>query len=366
MNWWRVILVTLLGLLTARAELRVLTWNVGGNGLTNWSTNMPQVQAVGRIVKHLQPDLIAFQEVPNEGNGYLQLGNFTRTFLPGFTNVYSSGTDGFLRSAILSRFPIRRAQSHLDGVSLVNFGSSGQFARDLFEAEIDAPGFDTPLHLFTTHFKAGGDANSIAVRAAEAAAVSNFFVRTFFTLHPGRPFVLAGDLNENVAAPRNAALNPLPRLVNAGTTLGLVNALNPVTLSPNTWSARFGLSTRFDYLLASPILASNVSSAITFRTDRVNPLPSGVLRDDTATASDHLPVMVVIGEPTPIVFFITDVTESAGQVTLTWEADAGVGYRVERSLDFKSWVQASATRATNRVTLPAGTTTEFYRVLRVE
>lgn len=366
--WRRLVLLLLLGLLSgnALAELRVLTWNLGGNGLTNWSVDMPQVQAVGRILRHLQPDVVALQELPNENRGYANLEAFTQTYLPGFTNFYSAGTDGILRSGILSRHPVRRFQSHLDGVPLIDFGSSGRFTRDLFEAEVEVPGFPTPVHVFTAHLKAGSDANSIAVRAAEASAISNHLVRVLPALFPGRPFILMGDFNEDVSRPRDVARNPIPRLTNAATTLVMLNATNPVTQRPETWSSRFSLNARLDYILASGGLAATASSATVFRADRVNPLPEGMLRDASATASDHLPVMAIFGPVTPILFRITEVSESAGIVSLTWEADSGIGYRVEKSTDLRNWIQATATRATNRMAFPAAASPEYYRVLRVQ
>ncbi len=366
--WRRIVLLLLLGLLSgnALAELRVLTWNLGGNGLTNWSVDMPQVQAVGRILRHLQPDVVALQELPNENRGYANLDAFAQTYLPGFTNFYSSGTDGILRSGFLSRHPVRRFQSHLDGVPLIDFGSSGRFTRDLFEAEVEVPGFPTPVHVFTVHLKAGSDANSIAVRAAEASAISNQVVRVLPALFPGRPFILMGDFNEDVSRPRDVARNPIPRLTNAATTLVMLNATNPATQRPETWSSRFSLNTRLDYILASGGLAATASSATVFRSDRVNPLPEGMLRDDSATASDHLPVMATFGPVTPILFRITEVAESAGIISLTWEADSGIGYRVEKSTDLRNWIQATATRATNRMAFPAAASPEYYRVLRVQ
>ena len=45
--------------------LTVLTYNVAGNGATNWSTNSLQVQAIGRQVQNLQPDIITFNEIPS-------------------------------------------------------------------------------------------------------------------------------------------------------------------------------------------------------------------------------------------------------------------------------------------------------------
>ena len=107
LRWLLPVLVFALGFV-ARAELRLLTWNVAGNGLTNWTTDMAPVQAVSRILQHLKPDVVTLQEIPNENNAYTQVDAFARTYLPGYTNFYSHGTDGFLRSAILSRHPVNR------------------------------------------------------------------------------------------------------------------------------------------------------------------------------------------------------------------------------------------------------------------
>jgi len=70
-------------------------------------------------------------------------------------------------------------QKWLDGVSLITFGVNAQFARDLFEAEIQVPDFPDPLHVFTTHLKAQSDHESAERRGAEASAISNFFVTVF-------------------------------------------------------------------------------------------------------------------------------------------------------------------------------------------
>ena len=43
----------------------VLTWNVAGEGALDLSANAPQVEAIGRIMRHLQPDIVTFQELPH-------------------------------------------------------------------------------------------------------------------------------------------------------------------------------------------------------------------------------------------------------------------------------------------------------------
>ena len=290
-----------------RADVSVLTWNVAGNSFTNfalWTTNAPELQAAGRIAGYLQADVLTLQEIPFVKS--YELTNFVKAFLPGYSVVYNSGTDGFLRSAILSRFPILGSQSHLDGVSLSAFGSSSHFTRDLFEAQIAVPGWPWPLHVFTTHLKSGSTTDDLSRRGAEALAISNYLAHTFVAQFPQRPFVLTGDFNEDTAKPRNAALNPIPPVVNAATTLRLLTPLNPSTGSERTWSIRgSSLTYRFDYVLPSALLGSNVISSQVFRTDRATGLPPAVNRTDNATASDHLPVLVRFADPFPKTFTIT-------------------------------------------------------------
>jgi endonuclease/exonuclease/phosphatase family metal-dependent hydrolase len=172
-----------------------VTYNVKGNFATNWTTDGPQLQAIGRQMSHLDPDIITFNEIPY-GKTY-EMTNFINVFLPGYFMATNSGVAAdVIRSVILSRYPITRSQAWLSNASLTNFGYAGTFTRDLFEAEITVPGASEPLHVFTTHLKSGPDVDSQDRRAAEANCVSNFLVTVFIPSHGYRPYVLAGDLNE--------------------------------------------------------------------------------------------------------------------------------------------------------------------------
>ena len=53
-----------------------LTYNAHGNGLTNWSTNMWHVQALGRQMQYLDPDIITFNEIPVTNNCTAQMADF--------------------------------------------------------------------------------------------------------------------------------------------------------------------------------------------------------------------------------------------------------------------------------------------------
>ena len=201
-----------------------LTYNVHGNGLTNWSTNMWHVQAIGRQMQYLDPDIITFNEIPVTNNCTAQMADFVTAFRPGYYLVTNSMDDGFIHSVILSRYPIVASRSWLHGAELAPFGYTNTnpapyFTRDLFEAEISVPGFPQPLHVFTVHLKSGQDADSAAKRAAEAGAVSNFFATVYLPANGQEPYVLSGDMNEDILRPPASDPRSLQRLISAPTGL---------------------------------------------------------------------------------------------------------------------------------------------------
>lgn len=329
-----VLLGVLIGSPVSHA-LTLLTYNLAGNGADDWSTNAPQVRAIGRQVMYLQPDVLTFQEAPFQQS--YQMTNFVHAFLPGYHIARDSGTDGFIRSVILSRHPIVRSQKWLDGALLTDFGAEARFTRDLFEAEILVPGFAEPLHVFTTHLKAAGDSTSAIRRAAEASAISNFFTTVFLPSFPSRPYLLTGDLNEDIARPPSSSRMPLPRLLNSGTGLYLLTPANPVSGDERTFSARDRLASRFDYVLPCGLLFSNVLASEIFRTDdRVAP-PLGVDRADSQTASDHLPVFVEFRNPYEPPLQVIASFSSGGGVTLAWPASPERRYAIEETGDFVKW-----------------------------
>ena len=59
-----ILILTSLALAAPARALTVLTYNVAGNGTTDWSTNTAQVQAIGRQLVYLQPDVVTFNEIP--------------------------------------------------------------------------------------------------------------------------------------------------------------------------------------------------------------------------------------------------------------------------------------------------------------
>jgi endonuclease/exonuclease/phosphatase family metal-dependent hydrolase len=349
-----------------------LTYNANGNGQTNWSTNMWHVRAIGRQVQYLNPDIITFNEIPVTNNCTAQMVDFVTAFCPGYYLVTNSADDGFIRSAILSRFPIIASTSRLHDVYLGPYGytnasPSPYFSRDVFEAQISVPGFPQPLHVFTVHLKSGQTGPESLKRAAEAAAVSNFFATVYPAVNGQQPYVLSGDLNEDILRPPDSNPQSIQCLVSAPTGLQLTTAVNPFTDSELTISIRDGLTRRYDYILPCAMLFSNIVSSQVFRTDLLDPLPPNLYSDDE-NASDHLPVFMVFGNPFNAPFRLLTIGMTNQIVSLTWESTSNRSYNIEVSSNLAVWMPL----ATNLTATGANFTfitnvpgdVQFFRVQR--
>ena len=352
--------------------LSVLDYNTHGNFVADWTTNSPQVQAIGRQMMHLDPDIITFQEIPMTNSGWKQMANFVTAFRPGYYLATNSGTDGFIRSAVLSRFPIVRSQSWLDGADLNPFGyTNANFTRDLFEAEISVPGFSQSLHVFTTHLKSGTTASDDAARrAAEASAISNFFVTVFLPTNGTHPYLLTGDMNEDIDRPATGSQQPIQRMANAATGLQLTTPINPITGSELTFSiqATGGLTRRYDYIMPCGLLYSNFAGAQVFRTDLLTNPPAPLQTNDNIVASDHLPVLMYFANPYAMPFRLLSVAVTGGALTLQWESVSNRVYGVETSSNLTSWAALAsnlvATGTNTSFTTNAGPSRQFFRVYR--
>lgn len=351
----------------------LVTYNVAGNGATNWTTNALQVQAVARQLQYLQPDVITFNEIPV--NFRYEMTNFVNTFLPGYQVAISSGTDGSIVSTIASRHPITRASKWLDGIDLRSFGYSNadngldNFTRDLFEAQIAVPNFPRPLHVFTTHLKATSSsaeyADNAAKRAAEATAITNFFATNLFVLYPYDPYTLSGDMNAS-----DTTELCIQKLISPATGLTLTNPKNPVTNSINTYpTTSANPSSRLDYIFPSTLLFSNIRTSQVFRTDKLTPVPPGLNSTDCKVASDHYPVQMVFDNPYDKAFRLVSIARSNPMVTLKWESVVGQPYRVDASSNLNTWsVLASnlvATGSNHTYSTNLSDAARYFRVYRV-
>ena len=355
----------------AAPAFSLLTYNAHGNGLTNWSTNLWHVQAIGCQMQYLNPDIITFNEIPVTNNCTAQMADFVAAYRPGFFLATNSADDGYIRSVILSRYPIVSSTSWLHGSDLTPYGYTGSgFTRDLFEAQISIPNFSQPLHVFTVHLKSSQDADSAAKRAAEAGAVSNFFAAVYLPASRLQPYTLSGDLNEDILQPPASNPQSIQRLISAPAGLQLTTPVNPFTDSELTWSIQDagGLTERYDYILPCAMLFSNITGSQVFRSDLLtNPPPPLNTTDDT-TASDHLPVIMCFGNPFNTPFRLLAINAASPVVTLKWESANGRQYRVEASPDLSAWTMlvTNLTATDTNFTFSTNITgdRQFFRVYR--
>lgn len=325
----------------------IVTYNTHGNGITNWTTNSLQVRAIARQLQYLNPDIITLNEIPNSYSH--EMTNFLTAFFPGYSLARNSGTDNYIRSVILSRYPITRSTSWLDGAQLEPWGyTNSNFTRDLFEAQITVPNFAQPLHVFVTHLKAntGVYTNDVAKRAAEAAAITNFFATNLFALYPLHPYLLAGDINEYDTN------NPsVQKLTSPQAGLQLTNPTNPFTGKINTYSIQTPSTNpteRIDYIFPGGVLTSNIISSQVFRSDKLTNPPAPLLATDDVTASDHLPVMMTFANPYTRLVHVSSLAWNEPALTARWNTVFGGTYRVETSTNLTTWTAlATGLTATN-------------------
>jgi len=349
----------------ASGTLSLVHYNVKGNFAPDWSTNAAQVQAIARQLQYLNPDIITLNEIPN-GLRY-EMTNWMTAFFPSYTLVISPGTDGTIRSGVISRFPITRSQSWLDDGSLTNFGYDGIFTRDLFEAEITVPGATESIHVFTTHLKSGADVDSQNRRAAECSAVSNFFATIFLSTNSGRPYLLTGDLNEDIAISMSQNNQPIQRLTAVATGLQLTSPINPISLSWFTHSIQGSMDARFDYVMPAGVLSANIVGSQVFRTDLLSEPPPPLQTNDDVIASDHLPVQMIFNYPDPPLRLTSILSNQS--FALAWSALVGRKFNVESSVDLAVWSVIASNLVTTTGT-PTWTTSvtnasRFFRVVRV-
>ena len=355
----------------AVAGFTLMNYNTHGNFVGDWTTNSPQIQAIGRQVQYLNPDIITFQEIPMTNSGWSHMGEFVSVYRPGFYLATNSGTDGFIRSAILSRFPINYSISRLDGASLTNFGYNGKFTRDMFEAEITVPGFPQPLHVFTVHLKSGQGTDDSNRRGAEALAISNYLTQAFLTTNSLHTYVLTGDMNEDLNRPPSPT-NPqsIARLTSAPTGLRLTTPTNLYTGSDMTFSIQAAnMTKRYDYIMPCDLLFANIGSSQLFRSDLLPSPPPPLLATDSETASDHIPVLMVFNNPYDKPFQLLSFTRSNLTVTLNWQSVPGQPYRVETSTNLATWSTLAnnlvATGTTSTYATNLNDAMRYFRVYRV-
>jgi endonuclease/exonuclease/phosphatase family metal-dependent hydrolase len=302
---------------TAQINVRVLHYNIhrdiGGS-----DSNFSAQPALARIINYLQPDVWTINELGGNNapfrataaHDYLVAfirDNVTTFGLSPQENVnyfvyLSTFDDNFETVAIVSRYPFTSTTTHSDATG--SFRALRGFPR----ASINVNG--TGIDIFTAHLKAL-NSNTDAERRQGEAQVDNSNMRSWLATHAADAVVVTGDWNETEEPgettnwtshhigdllPNNSEpYRPIsimraglfdPRVLSVAGRIDTIGSTNPTArFDYATYAqARFVGGEVFDTKQYTPdqLAALNLANGTNFAAS------------DSATASDHLPVLAVI------------------------------------------------------------------------
>jgi len=248
------------------ADLRLATYNTEGLGTPGSSAYV----TLSEILARIDADVVMLQEIEpvdvNEVGALAAELGYPYDCVSGVSGTLSGG----LHTAALSRFPLGVCLSW-SAAELSGDPQAKDITRDVFEVHVDVDGL-APWGIFTVHLKAGGTDTDKFRRQVELARVTKALDR-FHLLHPGSPYVLTGDHNEDIGdgpfgAPTFFALPAgLPPTYHLGSDITFPVTYDPFeTLidhgivpldafhedEPTDDSTRWVSGRRLDYLIADP------------------------------------------------------------------------------------------------------------------
>jgi endonuclease/exonuclease/phosphatase family metal-dependent hydrolase len=283
-------------------EISLMTWNIDRAIGSGTNVDNEAALAVARIVDFLQPDVLFLNEVLSRSNNVPQpvanvnqaLQNWVIANVPylatsTFFTVVATNTDGFIRNAIVSRYPIVAVTNYNDGL------------RGLLSGIVNIPGTTNDVGVFLAHLKASSDLISSSQRQAQANFDANI-IRNWLA-STNLLAVFAGDFNEDEGNPQFPLGTDLGiglyAPISTNLSAGLFN-FNPFdTNSPGsnqTISIRGTLSRRFDYILPATGRFDSIDGFVfnSFTWYALGILPPGLNSNDSRIASDHLPVFALL------------------------------------------------------------------------
>lgn len=241
-----------------------------------------EIEKVAEAIRAINADVIAVQEVENEGILRTMVQKMLGDMKYRHVVVMPTNSERGGNIGVISRKPVVSIKSHRWArLTLEGKESSWRFARDLMQVTIQATESKT-LDLFVVHLKSkrtvAGDPNAVMWRSAEALGARRIVDR-YLQANPGAWVCLAGDCNDTPdSAPIQLLLKPDAKgkapLADLHSSLAKEKRI--------TYRSKSYGNSNLDYIMASKALA-----------DRVVPDSAIIYSDaDKASGSDHLPVVV--------------------------------------------------------------------------
>jgi endonuclease/exonuclease/phosphatase family metal-dependent hydrolase len=316
-RWYPGFLSLCLAAATAAADvpLRIVTFNTYQGIANTWNERV----ASGNLLTSLDldgegpntslmPDIVCLQETTSLSD----LEDFRDDYLPGYHVLKGPTTDGFYSNGFFIR-------GDLPVLKFDEFGTPGP--RPVLRLIVGIPDATEYCLVYNAHFKAGQTGGDPDIRRAEANAIANRVAvdlafgidvdgdgaKEFFPTY----YFFVGDLNQDdfesdvIDALLEGGSNGLPTGLNDVRVESLYGAQFPTFLG-NTYSTRYSLNSRYDYILASDAIfaAFDTNADQTVDQDELNAAGFVYISGDddgqqasgdvdaTTNASDHAPVAV--------------------------------------------------------------------------
>jgi len=291
------------------SHVRVLSYNVNANFTTGTSLD----SALGRIVLTVDPDVIAFQEIPT-----LLAEDAIRQWLEARIpsdewSVLLGEASGPIRNVLATRFAFDPGTTITDTTPPSN-------TRGVTAALIDLPATvsqTVDLYVMAVHFKSFATLEDHAKRQQHADAIIHWMrdARTtgeHIDLAPGTPILVVGDMNvdhwdQGDALPCHPTRTLLYGDIFDESTYGADSppdwdggdSADAAPYDPNTGDIHTHRAqsndpgSRYDrFIYTDSVL--RVANRFILNTAAMSPAAlaaAGLLPDDTTTASDHLPIV---------------------------------------------------------------------------
>ncbi|MHC5023943.1 MAG: endonuclease/exonuclease/phosphatase family protein [Planctomycetota bacterium] len=266
----------------AGRTLRIVSWNA------EFGSMFSKPGPFARVLKALDPDVVLFQELRGEDTAE-QVHEFMRRAVPADRWLVLVGAGGGnLRCGVASRLPMSEAPA----LDLLTYPDRPDRSLRVAAASVEFDG--RRVLVASVHLKCCGslDSREDRTRQEEAGILNRAIAAALDGSAAG--IVIAGDLNlvggrgplETLAAGRDLD----------GSDLAIASPLQLDGRSNATWSdtGQPFVPGRLDYLLFSDAALRTTTSFVFDSTDLAPRWlrTSGVRPDDTAAASDHLPLVV--------------------------------------------------------------------------
>jgi len=231
-----------------------------------------ELDALVEVIRSLDADLLALQEVENRG-GLRRLKNKFLKNLRYRDPVLYEGND--LRGidvALLSRFPVGQVTSYRHLQFPRGNGKTTRFSRDLLRVRV-MPAADLWIDVYVVHFKSGSRRSDVEKRRAEAARAREI-LDAELKKDPEYRFIILGDFNGR----RNGEAVRIMEGTGDGRLFCLTDELDGETVVTYIHD---GTGAQLDYIFCSPSMkAFYIAGSV-----RV------VTSSEAEAASDHRPVV---------------------------------------------------------------------------